>query len=262
MVEFEKVEKLVQKANVSYEDAKAALENANGDMLDAMIALERAGKAKKPGQSTYTTGPESQTQYRDVPYVIEQNNRENRRGFFSDLGSAIRRGFRYTIDTSISVTRKGSEIIKLPLWISIIALLCAWELLLVVVVVSLFFDCRYSLVGKNSDKKVSDEVNDIMGQASDFAGKVRASFNESFNNYSAAQHSGPEDSIYRNTNNASKVNPEDVVDDGLGNAKTYGEKEIDNLCNKYDSEEAAREAGINSDDESGQTIDIIDSDNK
>ena len=46
MDNFEKVEKLVQKANVSYEDAKQALEEANGDMLDAMIALEKQGKVK------------------------------------------------------------------------------------------------------------------------------------------------------------------------------------------------------------------------
>ena len=38
---FEKVEKLRERANVSYEEAKNALERSNGDMLDAMILLER-----------------------------------------------------------------------------------------------------------------------------------------------------------------------------------------------------------------------------
>ena len=44
---FEKVEKLVQKAGVSYEEAKAALDASNGDLLDAMIMLERAGKTEE-----------------------------------------------------------------------------------------------------------------------------------------------------------------------------------------------------------------------
>ena len=48
MSAIEQVEKLKEKANVSYEDAKAALEAASGDMLDAMIYLERQGKVQKP----------------------------------------------------------------------------------------------------------------------------------------------------------------------------------------------------------------------
>ena len=51
MDNFEKVERLVEKANVSFEDAKAALDEANGDLLDAMIILEKRGKGKGPEQS-------------------------------------------------------------------------------------------------------------------------------------------------------------------------------------------------------------------
>ena len=63
---FEKVEKLVEKAGVSYEDAKAALDKANGDLLDAMIILEKEGKAEAPKQSSYSTEYEQQTQYESV----------------------------------------------------------------------------------------------------------------------------------------------------------------------------------------------------
>ena len=41
---FEKVEALREKANVSYEVAKEAMEACNYDMLDAMIYLEKQGK--------------------------------------------------------------------------------------------------------------------------------------------------------------------------------------------------------------------------
>ena len=44
MNEYEKVEKLREKANVSYEEAKAALEKCNWDLLDAIVLLEREGK--------------------------------------------------------------------------------------------------------------------------------------------------------------------------------------------------------------------------
>ena len=179
MVDFEKVEKLVQKANVSYEDAKNALEAANGDMLDAIIALEKAGKVNSQASFT-TTSPES-SPYKDVPAVVDQTNKTEGKSFFKDLGAAIKRGFRYTVDNFVRVVRNDVEVIKLPLWISIIAMLAAWELLLIVIVISLFFDCRYSVVGKDN----ANEVNRVIDQASTFAGKVKESWNESFNNKAA-----------------------------------------------------------------------------
>ena len=179
MVDFEKVEKLVQKANVSYEDAKNALEAANGDMLDAIIALEKAGKVNSQASFT-TTSPEA-SPYKDVPAVVDQTNKTEGKSFFKDLGAAIKRGFRYTVDNSVRVVRNDVEVIKLPLWISIIAMLAAWELLLIVIVISLFFDCRYSVVGKDD----ANEVNRVIDQASTFAGKVKESWNESFNNKAA-----------------------------------------------------------------------------
>ena len=58
-VTIEKVDKLVERADVSYEVAKEALESAGGDLLDAVILLEREGKlGPNAGQkkvTTYTT---------------------------------------------------------------------------------------------------------------------------------------------------------------------------------------------------------------
>lgn len=178
MVDFEKVEKLVQKANVSYEDAKNALEAANGDMLDAIIALEKEGKVKSQTSSYSSTTSADASPYRDVPAVVDETNKTEGKSFFKDLGAAIKRGFKYTVDNSVRVVRNDVEIIKLPLWISIIAMLCAWELLVIVIIVSLFFDCRYSIVGKDN----ANEFNKVVDQASAFAGKVKESWNESFNN--------------------------------------------------------------------------------
>jgi Transcription factor homologous to NACalpha-BTF3 len=182
MVDFEKVEKLVQKANVSYEDAKNALEAANGDMLDAIIALEKEGKVKSQTSSYSSTTSADASPYRDVPAVVDETNKTEGKSFFKDLGAAIKRGFKYTVDNSVRVVRNDVEIIKLPLWISIIAMLCAWELLLIVIIVSLFFDCRYSVVGKDN----ANEFNKVVDQASVFAGKVKESWNESFNNNAEA----------------------------------------------------------------------------
>ena len=56
MDHFEMVEKLRAKANVSYEEAKAALEASDWDMLDALVLLENEGKVKDaPEAKEYTT---------------------------------------------------------------------------------------------------------------------------------------------------------------------------------------------------------------
>ena len=54
---FEMSEKLVEKENVSYEEAKEALEASGGDFLDALIYLERKKKAAK--ETAAETVPES-----------------------------------------------------------------------------------------------------------------------------------------------------------------------------------------------------------
>jgi len=45
-INIEQVEKLKELADVSYEDAKQALEQCNGDLLEAVIYLEKQGKVK------------------------------------------------------------------------------------------------------------------------------------------------------------------------------------------------------------------------
>ncbi|MDP4159978.1 MAG: ubiquitin, partial [Bacillota bacterium] len=53
MTTLEQVEKLCAMANISYEEAKAALDAANGDLLEAIIYLEKQGKVKAPTGGGY-----------------------------------------------------------------------------------------------------------------------------------------------------------------------------------------------------------------
>ena len=67
MDEFEKIEKLRARANVTYEEAKAALAEANGDLLDAMIVLEKEGRVAKPEQQVHSTEYTREPGYEMVP---------------------------------------------------------------------------------------------------------------------------------------------------------------------------------------------------
>ena len=52
MNEFEKAEKLRERANVSFEEARDALKACGGDLLDAMVYLERLGHIKPSEETT------------------------------------------------------------------------------------------------------------------------------------------------------------------------------------------------------------------
>ena len=60
-ITLEQVERLREKANISYEEAKAVLEEAGGNLLDALILLEQRGKIHSgAGKSAhYSTRPGS-----------------------------------------------------------------------------------------------------------------------------------------------------------------------------------------------------------
>ena len=79
MDEFEKVEKLRQRANISYEEAKEALEKSEGDLLDAMIYLEGQGKISPDEQTSRSTTYEGQTDLVDVRDTVEKEDRKNKK---------------------------------------------------------------------------------------------------------------------------------------------------------------------------------------
>ncbi|MDD2620249.1 MAG: DUF4342 domain-containing protein [Syntrophomonadaceae bacterium] len=55
-VSLELIEKLRERAEVSYEEAKAALEKCDGDIVEALIYLEQQNKIKKPPQDSACAG--------------------------------------------------------------------------------------------------------------------------------------------------------------------------------------------------------------
>ena len=66
MDHLEMLEVLRDRANVSYEEAKAVLEETNWELLDAMVAIEKAGKTESPALRCSNPGIEVQEQIADA----------------------------------------------------------------------------------------------------------------------------------------------------------------------------------------------------
>ncbi len=166
MNEFEKVEKLREKANVSFEDAKDALTRANGDLLDAMILLEKEGKVVAQG-AYYKTEEKA-------AYCNECKKNDDGKAFGDKVKSFVHKVWIAGSENFFVITKGDETIAKLPAWVFVVLLLFAFWFTIPAMIVGLFFDCRYHFVGKD-DLAVINKAMDKVGETAE---KVKDGFNK------------------------------------------------------------------------------------
>lgn len=209
MDHLEMVEMLRDRANVSYEEAKAVLEETNWELLDAIAAMEKAGKTESPVPQNSNPGFELQEQIVDAnetaqetpaeEHLVEEHmaeeqqveekhteeqsvkeqqaeilieEKQSRKTRKHTFGKGIRHFFGVCCDNALNITHKGKTIFQLPLIAAIIILLFTWKFMLPVVIISLFFGVRYTFSGKDE----LQEANHFMNTASSVAENIREGF--------------------------------------------------------------------------------------
>lgn len=176
MDELEKVEKLREKANVSYEEAKQALVSCNWDMLDAMVYLEKLGKVHGPNTSSYNTNQQSNPY---VGEVVEETRKGNSFGdmlgkFFGWCGKIIKKG----MDNDLVIQKNSDVPTRIPVIIFILLLFVAFWVVVPLLIIGLFFGFRYSFCGP--DLKTNG-VNDALNKASQKAAEFKDDFKNGYN---------------------------------------------------------------------------------
>ena len=171
MDHYEMVEKLRAKANVSYEEAKAALEASDWDILDALVLLENEGKVNG-AQGEYTTQQKAPD--------AQQTSRAQVKADFSDglkkMWELLKKLIQTGNSNQLVVSRRNKnlpsqpleELFAMPITVMALLLLILWPYLLIVLVVlfaSLFLGARYSFRGPD----IKSNVNDFMGRGQDKA---------------------------------------------------------------------------------------------
>ncbi|MCR5421534.1 MAG: hypothetical protein K6E98_11040 [Lachnospiraceae bacterium] len=174
MDEFEKVEKLRQRANVTYEEAKEALKQSEGDLLDAMIYLEGQGKTGSKGQTSRSTVYEEQTAYVDVRDAVESNKNKSERTIGQKIKYLCHLIWLKCKNNKFVVERKNEKIVSLPVWVLILALIVSFWTVGIVLIVGLFLDCRYEIVGPDS----FNVVNNTLDKAGEVVDKVKDEFDK------------------------------------------------------------------------------------
>lgn len=177
-ITLEQVERLREKAAVSYAQAKQALEYSGGNLLDALIYLEEQGAIPRPQGAYYSTRNETPPPppVRDelAPLGEKKGGKEKReKKKAKGMGVKVVRGKtlfstlrRWLIDNELEIWRRGQPVTALPILVLVVLVLFVPYVTLPVLVLGLFVGFRYQISGPDLE---DDTINGMMGSVADTA---------------------------------------------------------------------------------------------
>lgn len=176
MTTLEQVERLREKANVSFEEAKAALDASNGDILDALIYLEKQGKVNAPvGGGYYSSGTNTDEEKRssdDGRGTYHENG-----GTFGDMvkrfGRFCAKVFKVGNTNNLVAVKNGEELFACPVTAVVLLVIFFFWVVIPLFILSLFFGFRYHFHG---DVLGTEPVNKVMDGATDTAEDIKRNF--------------------------------------------------------------------------------------
>jgi hypothetical protein len=136
-VTLEMIDMLRQRANVSYEEAKIALESCGGDMVEALVYLERNHK------------------------VRSANYRDPEHGFINSVKRLVKKGQQ----TKFVMTKNEKTVINVPVNVVVLTTVFATPVTIVGVVVGLFTNHRMKFVKPDGGNMEINKVLDKMSTA-------------------------------------------------------------------------------------------------
>ena len=122
-ISLEQIDLIMQRANVSYSEAKEALENSNGDIVEALLYLEKADKIK----------------------ATPCSKGEGFKSFIAKLNA-----------TQFILRKKERVYVDTPLSIAILALILCFPFTLILLAIALIYGIRIDIKGEND---IAQKVN-------------------------------------------------------------------------------------------------------
>lgn len=123
-ITLEQIDLIMQRANVSYNEAKEALEQCNGDVVEALLYLEKFEKIKA---NKSTTSIEKLTTF------IDKLNA-----------------------TTFIMKKKERVYVNVPLSVALIAIILCFYISILAIIISLIFGVRISITGEND---IANKIN-------------------------------------------------------------------------------------------------------
>lgn len=146
-INLEQIDELRKRANVSYEDAKNALEQSGGDLISALVFLEKQNKIK----------PE------EIPSSESK--------FFKNAKQLIKKGN----ETKLIVKKDDAVVLNICVTLGIVVTVVAPPVVIVATILALATNHKIRIQKKNSDDL---EVNKVFDKMSLVVNKVTTKIKE------------------------------------------------------------------------------------
>ena len=159
-ITLEQVERLREKADVSYAQAKEALEYSGGNLLDALIYLEERGMIPRPEGAYYSTRGGTSPQPASAADSASQGGERKEKKEKKKKGGSME---------VVVVKPERGAVTALPVLILVLLVICAPWVVLPALVLGLFLGFRYRFSGPDLER---DELNDMMGTVADTAADI------------------------------------------------------------------------------------------
>lgn len=179
MVNLQQVEELRKYANISFNEAKEALEETKGDLLEAIINLEKKGRIKAPKDGGfYSSEDSSQDQEfngseEDIKTEFHDKSSTDFTEMVKKFGAFIRKLFHKGNRNNFEVIRAGKVIMSVPVTVLAILVIFAFWITIPLLIIGLFFGIKYAFSGPELGK---DNVNRAMDSVSDAAENIKKEF--------------------------------------------------------------------------------------
>lgn len=135
-ITLEQIDLIMQRANVSYAEAKAALEQANGDILEALLLLEK-------GEKIRTNSTAHNTNHNSTSEKITS--------FINKLNA-----------TNFIMKKKDRTYIDVPLSVALISIILCFHVSIIAIIVALVFGVRIHIKGDNDlASKINSTFDDL-----------------------------------------------------------------------------------------------------
>ena len=181
MTTLEQVEKLRAMANVSYDEAKAALDASNGDLLEAIIDLEKQGKVNAPTGGGYYSSEKtidaSEVVFDKSCWEKENKNCNGGETFSSlmkKLGKFCLKLLRKSTTNYFEVLKGKQSKASVPVIALVLLFIFAFGVTIPLLIIGLFFGFRYRFKGPDFS---GNTINDAMNSAADAAENLKKSMN-------------------------------------------------------------------------------------
>lgn len=136
-INLEQIDELRKRANVSYEDAKSALEQSNGNLIEALVYLEKQNKIK-PDKT-----PSSESK------------------FFKKVKKLIKKGN----ETKLVVKKDDSVVLNICVTLAVLLTIVAMPIVITALILALVTNHKIRIQKKNHEDLEVNKIFDKMSLA-------------------------------------------------------------------------------------------------